>query len=186
MNKYETLIETGIQLNDEYKFQEAFDIFKEAKELDKNNPSAYIEAAKTCHLTKQFNSAVALHVVGVLLLSKKPHNPSTIATHYYENGKHVANALLLIDESLQTQMLDYLEINKDQLKLAMDAYKYSLLETAGKSYYMQYTEELTMKIYSKYQDTLSNIGIHYINSLINNNLTKEHIIKRFLENINWQ
>jgi hypothetical protein len=185
INTYEELISTGEQLAKEYKFTKAFDVFKEARDLDKNNPIAYIAAAKACYLTKQYNASIALHIVGVLLLSDLPGNPSLISTHYFDNAKHIANGILITDESLQKQIMEFLSIDKEHLEYATDAYKYSLLGEPGKASYDTFIEILTLDVYNKFEDAMGRIGIHYINNLIENYPSKEEAIKHLIKNINW-
>lgn len=184
MNKYNDLIEKGIQLTDEFKFVDALDTFKLAKELDGENPTSYIEAAKTCYLTKQYSSAVALHIVGLLLQVKKPSNPSTIA-FYSESTKHIAASLIMQEPSLQNQIKDVLLFTDEQLKLATDAYAYSLLKESGNDHYKTYIEQLTKELYDEVQLTLSKVGTQYVKSLLEKNDSHEKIIGYFLQNINW-
>lgn len=184
MKNYNDLIENGIALTDDFKFIEALDVFKEAKTIDSENSVAYIEAAKTCYLTKQYSSAVALHIVGLLQQVKKPNNPSTIA-FYSEGTRHIANSLIMTEPSLQTQIKEVLLLSDNQMKLATDAYAYSLLRNSGKTHYKTYRDQLTKELFDEVQLTLSKIGTEYIKSILAKGSSQEELIAYFLKNINW-
>lgn len=185
VSKYDELINTGKQLEKEYKFTKAFDVFKEAKEMDASNPKAYISAGEACYLTKQYSESVVLHIIGVMLLSNLPENSGIINSDYDVNAEHIANGLLIEDESLQNQVMEFLNINKEQLNLATDAYKYSLLGSTGKGSYDIFIEILTIDTYHKYQDVMSTIGLHYINNVIKSYNSRDEVISHFTKNINW-
>ena len=186
MEKYNELIDKALKLNDDFKFLEAFDVLKQAKLLDEDKEAAYVEAGKTCVLTKQYNSAVVLYIVGLLKKVIKPHFPNTTASRiYFDDTRHIGNALILSNESVLNDVMSINELNEDQMKLAKDTYMYSLLETAGKTYYDTYLESLTKSTYAQIQESLSSIGVAYVKMLQNKFDNSQALIDYLLNNINW-
>jgi hypothetical protein len=186
MEKYNELIDKALKLNDDFKFLEAFDVLKQAKLLDEHKESAYIEAGKTCVLTKQYNSAVVLYIVGLLKKVIKPHFPNTIASRiYFDDTRHIGNALVLSNESVLNDVKNINQLSEEQMKLAKDTYMYSLLETAGKTYYDTYLDSLTKATYAEIQESLSSIGVAYVKMLQKKFEDNESLITYLLNNINW-
>lgn len=181
---YDELLKEAKQLERDYKFTKAFEVYKEAKELDDKNPKAYIEAAKAAYVTKQYSESVVLHIIGVLLSMMKK-KVDTVNKEYSRNAEHIANCLLIQEESLQKQVMDFLDLNKEQLEYATDAYKYSLLGSSGRSSYDTFIELLTSEIYTDFQDIMITLGLKYINNLLESYPSKEAIISHFSKNLSW-